>query len=200
MNQRPSENSEHRTRASLLIRLRDSTDDDAWAEFHDLYAPLLYNYARARGLNHSDAEDIRSECYEALVRQLKDFEYDRGRGSFKAWLRTMVTRRVIDRLRKQREQRADSRVLRELKDDDSENEEIWSLEWKRQHLRYCVEQVRPLVSDSVWQAFHMLAEKDAPVPAVCAALNMNANQVYKARARMLALIREKMQYLQLHEE
>ncbi len=191
-----SDNSRDVTRASLLIRLRDVRDTDAWADFEHLYAPLLYDYARSRGLNHEDAEDIRSECYAAVVKQIKEFEYDRSKGSFKSWLRTIVSRRVIDRLRKRRELHADSHVLRELPDVDASDEQAWEREWKRQHLRYCVELARPQVSPTVWKAFRMLAEDGASVEAVCEALSMTASQVYKAKARMLALVRERMQILE----
>lgn len=187
-----SDNSANQTRVSLLMRVRNIGDDSAWAEFHGLYAPLLYNYARARGLNHEDAEDIRSECYESLVKQMKDFEYDRSRGSFKAWLRTMVTRRVIDRLRKRKELRADTALLRDLKVADESNDETWNGEWRKQHLRFCVEQVKPLVPETTWRAFHLLAEANASVPEVCDSLGLNANQVYKAKAKMLGLIRERL--------
>lgn len=190
----------NQTRASLLLRVRDIGDQSAWAEFHGLYAPLLYNYARARGLNHEDAEDIRSECYEALVKQMRDFDYDRSRGSFKAWLRTMVSRRVIDRLRKRRELRANSALLRDLQAEDASDDETWNSEWRKQHLRFCVEQVKPHVSENTWQAFHMLAEANASVQDVCDSLNMNANQVYKAKAKMLNLVRERMSCLDADSE
>lgn len=192
-----SENSKNTTRASLLIRLRDGSDSDAWNEFHNLYAPLLYHYAQARGLNHDDAEDVRSECYASLVRQLQEFDYDRSKGSFKAWLRTMVSRRVIDRLRKRRELRADTATLRELPCEEPSDDETWDVEWQRQHLRFCVELVRPGVSIQTWQAFRMLAEDNASVATVCESLGMNANQVYKAKARMLTLVREQMHLLQM---
>lgn len=191
-----SGDSTSRTHASLLIRVRDAADAAAWSEFHGLYAPLLYDYARSRGLNHEDAEDVRSECYQALVRQLREFEYDRTKGSFKSWLRTMVSRRVIDRLRKRRERRADTDMLREIPVAPQSDDEAWEIEWKRQHLRYCVDLVRPMVSVQIWQAFKMLAEDGDSVDAVCKSLSMNASQVYKAKARMLKLIRERMQFLQ----
>lgn len=191
-----SENSLNPTRASLLLRIRDNKDAAAWEEFHGLYAPLLYNYARARGLNHDDAEDIRSECYESLVRQMQDFEYDRSRGSFKAWLRTIVVRRVIDRMRKRKEQRADTAVLRELPAANDSEAETWNSEWRKQHLRFCVEQVKPSVPKTTWQAFKMLAETNASVPEVCDTLKLTANQVYKAKARMLELVRERLKSLE----
>lgn len=41
--------SEPVTRASLLVRLRDRHDDTAWAQFVEVYGPLVYRYARRRG-------------------------------------------------------------------------------------------------------------------------------------------------------
>jgi hypothetical protein len=43
------------TRASLLVRLRDARDGAAWTGFVDLYAPLVYGYARKVGLQDADA-------------------------------------------------------------------------------------------------------------------------------------------------
>ena len=44
------------TRPSLLVRLRDPQDALAWGQFVDLYAPLVYGYARKRGLQDADAQ------------------------------------------------------------------------------------------------------------------------------------------------
>ena len=43
------------TRPSLLVRLRDARDEAAWRQFVDLYAPLVYGYARKQGLQDADA-------------------------------------------------------------------------------------------------------------------------------------------------
>ena len=188
------------TRASLLVRLRDISDGAAWCEFHELYAPLLYHYARARGLHHVDAEEVRSECFAALVRQMLEFEYDRAKGTFKSWLRTMVCRRVADRLRRQRELNVEGNVLDQLQDDHSGEDEAWEAEWRRQHLNYCIDQAKLEVSEQTWQAFQLLAEKDATVVEVGNQLGMNSNQVYKAKARMLSVIKRRMQYLLLDAE
>ena len=68
------------TRASLLLRLKDPTDAEAWSEFHKLYAPLLYRYARRRGLSRDDAEEIRDQCLEVVTRKMPTFEYDKEKG------------------------------------------------------------------------------------------------------------------------
>ena len=38
------------TRRSLIVKLRDPADADAWGEFAALYGPLIYRLGRRRGL------------------------------------------------------------------------------------------------------------------------------------------------------
>jgi RNA polymerase sigma-70 factor (ECF subfamily) len=187
------------TRASLLVRIKDPHANEAWSEFHDLYAPLIYQYARRRGLNRDDADDIRSECYQAIVRQIGTFDYDKVKGGFKAWLRTMVDRRVIDLFRKKREQQADSGDLRHLEAIYPSPEEVWEIEWRNQHLKHCVEQLRSEVSRTTFEAFSIVVIEGRPVAEACDVLGMNANQVYKAKARMLRRVRDKMAELGCEE-
>lgn len=39
------------TRASLLLRVRDASDQDAWAEFAEIYQPVIRAMAIGRGCN-----------------------------------------------------------------------------------------------------------------------------------------------------
>ena len=41
------------TRASLLLRLRDSRDHEAWVEFLSLYEPVTYRLLRRQGLQEA---------------------------------------------------------------------------------------------------------------------------------------------------
>ncbi len=180
------------TRASLLVRIKDADAGEAWAEFHELYAPLIYRYARKRGLNHEDADDIRSECYKAIVQQIADFKYDYTKGRFKAWLRTIVDRRTIDLFRKKREHQANSADFAQLEAAHQSPEEVWDAEWQSQHLRHCVQQLRGEVSPTTFKVFDIVVVQDRSVAEACAELGMNPNQVYKAKARMLDRVRERM--------
>ncbi len=56
------------TRASLLLRLRDSRDEAAWKEFVQLYTPLVYGYARKQGLQDADAADLTQAVLMAVAR------------------------------------------------------------------------------------------------------------------------------------
>src|SRR5262245_41353929 len=49
------------TRASLLVRIRDPHDHEAWRQFVAIYAPLIHGFARSRGVQDADAADLTQE-------------------------------------------------------------------------------------------------------------------------------------------
>lgn len=176
----------------MLARLRNRSDAEAWAEFHKLYAPLLYRYARGRGLSRADAEEVRDQCLEVVTRKIGDFEYDKRKGSFKNWLYRMAYRKCIDLMRRGREKPAGSWAGGDLPGSDPTADEIWERHWQQEHLKYCVEQVRESVSEMNHQVFCMLLFEACSVEDVCGRLGLNANQVYKAKSRVLQRVRQLM--------
>ena len=54
------------TRPSLLLRLRNPQDEQAWREFLELYEPLIERLARRRGLQHADARELVQEVLVAV--------------------------------------------------------------------------------------------------------------------------------------
>lgn len=184
------------TRTSLLLRVKDRGDAEAWSEFHKLYAPVLYRYARGKGLSRQDAEEVRDQCLEVLVRKIPDFHYDRAKGSFKNWLYRIASGKVIDLQRKRRERIAGTDDIDGLHDPSPTPDELWERHWKQERLKYCVEQVKSSVSELDYKAFRLLLREECPVPEVCARLGINANQVYKAKARVIRRVREKLTELE----
>ena len=180
------------TRSTLLARLKNRGDAEAWSQFQKLYAPLLYRYARGRGLSREDSEDVRDQCVEVIARKIKTFQYDKEKGGFKNWLYRIAHRKVIDLLRKHRERVAATGEVRVLPDPGPTPDEIWGRHWEQQHLRYCVEQIRGSVSEVNHEAFCMLLFEECTVEQVCARLGLNANQVYKAKSRVLQRVRQLM--------
>ena len=51
------------TRASLLLRLRDPQDHEAWVEFVAIYEPVTYRLLRRHGLQDADARDVMQELF-----------------------------------------------------------------------------------------------------------------------------------------
>ena len=78
------------TRASLLLRLCDSEDHEAWVEFVTLYEPVIYRSLRRHGLQDADARDVMQELLLAVSRSIDRWEPGNQRGSFRGWLRRVV--------------------------------------------------------------------------------------------------------------
>ncbi|MFH0983144.1 MAG: sigma-70 family RNA polymerase sigma factor [Planctomycetota bacterium] len=181
-----------RTRATLLMRIKDPRDTVAWREFHALYAPLLYRYARARGLTVADAEEVRDRCLATLARRMTTFEYDRHKGRFQAWLGQLVHNQVTDLLRRRCVPVAGSRIARTVPDPRPTPDELWERQWRRQHLKHCVEHVKVSVSERNYRAFCMLLFEECSVQEVCHRLGMSSGQVYVAKSRVLQRVRERL--------
>ena len=87
------------TRASLLLRLRDSQDHEAWVEFVSLYEPVAYRLLRRHGLQDADAREVMQDLFLAVSRSIDRWDPAKERGSFRGWLRRVARNLVINWLK-----------------------------------------------------------------------------------------------------
>lgn len=80
------------------MSLAQQGDEDAFATAYRLVHPGLLGYLR--GLVGNDAEDIASDAWLEIARDLKRFRGD-GAG-FRGWTATIARNRALDHLRKQK--------------------------------------------------------------------------------------------------
>src|SRR5437764_11313634 len=147
------------TRPSLLVRLRDAQDEWAWSQFVEIYAPLVYGFARKHGLQDADAADITQDVLRTVSVAAKKLDYDPERGSFRGWLFTVLRHRLHDFWAVQGRQCPGSgdtdanRRLQELPAPEEDPEALWEQEYERQLFTWAAGQVRKNFQDSTWQAF-----------------------------------------------
>ncbi len=87
------------TRASLLLRLCDSEDHEAWVEFVTLYEPVIYRLLRRHGLQDADARDVMQELLLAVSRSIDRWDPAKEGGSFRGWLRRVARNLVVNWLK-----------------------------------------------------------------------------------------------------
>jgi len=183
------------TRATLLGRVRDPRDEAAWNEFFALYAPLLEGYARALGLAAGDAEEIRDQCLAQVVQRIGEFRYDRAKGSFKGWLHRIARDAVVDALRKPRAAQPQTAELRALPSLAEGPDEAWERRWRDEHLRFALAEVRQARDEQGRALIDLLLERELDAGAIAARTGLSENQVYKARARLVSELRERLRQL-----
>jgi RNA polymerase sigma-70 factor (ECF subfamily) len=190
------------TRPSLLVRIRDAGDRAAWLQFVDLYAPLVYRFARKRGLQDADAADLTQEVLQAVAAASRRLEYDPGRGTFRGWLFTVARNRLHNfLLRRKRDARThaqpdSTRLLDEVPARDVDETALWEQEYRRRLFDWAAAQVRDHFQESTWQAFWRTAVEGQGAADVAAALGLSVGAVYIAKSRVLARLREQVQDLQ----
>jgi RNA polymerase sigma-70 factor (ECF subfamily) len=178
------------TRASLLLRLRDPKDHEAWLEFVALYEPAAYRLLRRHGLQDADAREVMQELLMAVSRSIDRWNPDKDRGSFRAWLRRVARNLVINWLR-QRERRTQAvggsemlAMLERLPEASSETVEF-DRELRRALFRHAAERVRSGVQENTWRAFWETAVVGQSAAEAAEKLGMHAGAVRVAKCRVL---------------
>jgi RNA polymerase sigma-70 factor (ECF subfamily) len=191
------------TRPSLLLRIRDSADHEAWGQFVRLYGPLVYRFARKRGLQDADATDMTQLVFQAVVREIQRLDYDPKRGTFRGWL-FAVTRNQLGKQFARRIDRPGGEEIEreELADLPATEEEVaqWREEYQRQLFESACARIRGDVEDSSWQAFWQTAALGKSAQEVGEALGMSVGAIYTAKSRVLARLKAAVAELAEEEE
>lgn len=185
-----------RTRPSLLLRIRDPGDVEAWNQFVEIYGPLVYRFARKRGLQYADASDLTQDVLKSVARASPRLQYDPGRGTFRAWLFTVTRNEILDFLARQKRRPAaigdtDVRDIAERESRRDVETDFWEEEYERSLLEWAMETVRSEVQESTWKAFRRTAIEGKGAAETAQELGMSTGSVYVARCRVVAKLRKK---------
>jgi RNA polymerase sigma-70 factor (ECF subfamily) len=190
------------TRPSLLLRIRDGQDRQSWAEFVEVYAPLVYGFAHKQGLQDADAADLTQEVLYTVSVAIGRLDYDPGRGSFRGWLFTVVRNRLRNFLERQRRQNrgvggtSAQNALDALAGREGEQSSLWERDYEGRLFACAVERVRDGLQPATWQAFWLTAVEGRRGKEVAERLGMTAAAVYLAKRRVTARLREEIGRLQ----
>jgi len=195
------------TRQSLLSRLKRWDDHESWRDFFDTYWKFLYSVAVKSGLSDADARDMVQETVVAVAKGLRDGRFKAAEGSsFKAWLKLIVQRRVASHLRRHRlpvaeptpdgEETALTPLVEKVPVPEAGVvSEVWEEEWARNLADAAIERVKRRVGAKQFQMFDLYALKEWPVGEVARTLHTNIAQVYLAKHRVTALIKQETERL-----
>ncbi len=183
------------TRPSLLLRIRDRTDVEAWRAFAEAYTPLVYEYCRRRGLQSSDVSDVTQEVMIQVCRSIRDFSYQPERGRFRDWLGSVVRSKIL------RFYRGDGRAGKgrggDLEPGDlmqaiaaASADTLWNESFQARVLEVALGRARPHFADSTWTAFERSWLQGRPASEVAQEIGVPIEKVYVARSRVLKKLQE----------
>jgi RNA polymerase sigma factor (sigma-70 family) len=188
------------TRNSLLLRLRpgDPEREVAWAEFYELYAPIISGFARRVGASRGEVEDLVQEVLRAFFAASPEFTYDPAKGRFRGYLKTCVWHKMSEMRRKA--SREASTLGKLPPAEDKAIEDTWNDVWETEKLHRALAAVRERYSNNpdrqrTFRAFEMCTLLDRSTEAVAAALGMTEDNVRQAKSRVGKALRETFDHL-----
>src|SRR5262249_34025049 len=178
------------TRASLLVQIRDGSNHEAWREFVQLYGPIVYGFARNRGLQDADAADLMQDVMRSVSGAIGRLEYDRRQGTFPGWLFTIARNKVYNflsarRIRPQGSGDTSANRLLEAHPDAADASEAWEVEYQRRLASLAMERVKGEFQDSTWNAFRLTAIEGKPAGDAARQTGLSPGAVYVAKSRVL---------------
>jgi RNA polymerase sigma factor (sigma-70 family) len=149
-----------------------------WELFFLTYYPVVLRWCRQ--WDSSQADDLSQDVMLLLVRNIG--AYDRKKGKFRSWLKTVVSHAVLSALRTRHRH---ALPLESVAVEDLEAQALASLERDLEQtpdlsprVASCLERVRQGVDPRNWEAFLQFKIEGRPVAAVAAELGTTTRAVY----------------------
>ena len=180
------------TSASLLMRLRELGDREAWALFVKLYGPLIFKWARHVGLNAEDASDLVQDVMALLVRKLPAFRYDQSL-KFRSWLKTVTINKWREQCRRKKLPMSNTTAsgLARLPD-NHEQDDFWQSEYRKQVIATSMKLMESEFPPLTWQACRRYVFDQESPDALAQELGISVWTIYTAKSRLIKRLREEL--------
>ncbi len=175
------------THATLLARISAGVDPAAWQEFCDRYADLIRGFAQRRGLQSADCDEVVQDTMVALAKSMPNFRYDRAKGKFRSYLKTVVLHEIFRKSRQKRREVALEEVeaVADAAAADHDVEQVWEAEWRHYHIRQAMRLIEVEFREKDRAAFEAYAVAGEDAGEVAASLGISVDQVYQAKSRIM---------------
>lgn len=199
------------TRESLLLRVGDPANAEAWREFAAIYRPAVYRLARRRGLQDADAEDLSQRVLVAISQKIADWRPTSPQGAFRAWVTVIARNLALNALTRTRVDSARGgtsvieRLARQPAREGSGHAQSgaeftageFDDEYRRALFRLTSDQIRGEFQESTWLAFWLTTVEGIPIAEAARRLGKSEGVIYAGRSRVMRRLKEKVREFEM---
>lgn len=185
-----SQDNKLNTRVTLLIRLRNKHDEESWEEFTNYYGRYVYAVLKGMGVDFDDLDDMNQSILLKLWKSLPDFDYNPEKGSFRAWLCTVIRRTVYNYFR-EKQKAADLKTEETVKADV---EKIAEREWMIHIASLAWENIKADFNETVKETYVRLSNGEN-ADEISTELNISRGTVYVYKERIQKALRREVRKL-----
>ena len=179
-------------------------DHEAWRAFHDRYGDLIRGFARLRGVQPTDCDDLVQEVMLSLSKVMQSgFVYDPSKGTFRSYLKTTVVHAIMRRARQNRPTasleeydapatssssaggRLGQSPAGEHWNGGEGSDEAWEQQWRQHHTRLAMKTIESEFNATDLEAFQRYALMQHDAATVARDLRVSVESVYQAKSRVL---------------
>ncbi len=185
------------TSPSLLMGMLNG-QQDSWHRFAQVYAPLVYRWGRAAGLQPDDVADVTQEVFRTVAVRIGAFDPSHQKsGAFRSWLWGVTRNKLLQHSTAVKSQPVGfggSDVHLRLKEVTTPSHDVdESVQSEDNDRRAIVENTLNLLhgtfDDQTWSCFWRLAVKGDTAKEIGADLKMTAKAVRQAKYRVACRLR-----------
>jgi len=174
------------TSKTLLDRIA-AGDEISWDEFYARYSGIIRELAKFEGLDDAEADDICQQVMLQFFKQSKTFKFDPDIARFRTYFGKIIQSKIASYYRGNKEDPTDEI---EVEDEKRPTEKLFLNEWRKMILKEAERELKNRVAPETFQAYELYAVQNRPVEKVAAYLDCSVNQVYQAKKRCFAMMRE----------
>lgn len=195
------------TRSTLLRLLRDPEDHAAWERFDAIYRPVIYRFARARGLQHSDADVLVSEVMTRVFRAATRWSTGslESPQRFRSWLYRIAQNALLNQVTRQIARvgtggTSHQLALADRAAVDPHLQQLWEGEHQRQVFAAAALSVQSEVDAEHWTLFWQTHVEEVSIEDAARSHSRSVGSVYAIRSRVLRRLRETVQRIESLQE
>lgn len=182
------------TSESLIARVKDPANGEAWADFLDVYRPVILRMAKRRNLQDADAQDVCQKVFFAISQAISQWEPHPDH-PFRAWLGRIARNAILNAVSRRPKDQATGLsevdlLLKAVPANDGESSWELVLETRRQLFHRASQMVRCEFTDITWRMFWETEVEGRSVEAVAADCGRTTGAVYVARCRIMKRLSE----------
>lgn len=184
------------TSATLLERLKDARDSEAWGRLVELYTPLIRGWAEKLNVRGADADDLVQEVMAVVVRRFPEFVHPEKPGAFRGWLRAIAANcaRTMWKNRRVHPNAPGGTdfgsYLARLEDPADDFARAWEREHDLHVTRRLLDRIKGDFEERTWKIFARFVLDGLSAEEVAAEIGGTPNAVYIAKSRVLSRLRQ----------
>lgn len=188
------------TQYSLLLRLKASEDEQNreadWQQFVECYEPFIYRYARRKGLQDTDANDLVQKVMVSVAKSISNWhpsDESNKKPRFRNWLFTIARNHLLNALKTRSAHygvggTTQLQLLAQSIDPKAEEHQIEG-DYQREAFLWAATRVRKQVKALTWLAFWKTAVEGLDCQQAADELETTVGNVYASRSRVLSRLK-----------